>query len=168
MRRLYLAMLPVAVLAACSDSSQPLAPPTAPRLAATTETTTEIHPDVLFVVVPCANGGAGELVLLEGNFLTVFHSTQTPSGVTRITLHQNAQGMIGTGFDTGDIYRHGGGFTISTVTVGPGEVAHDTGWFLMLGPGPENNFTVHHVTHITVNANGGVTADVELTSVTCS
>jgi hypothetical protein len=168
MRRLSFAILLVAGLAACSDSGQPLSPPAVPRAAATTETTTEVQPIASFDFIPCANGGAGEIVYLDGTFLTVFHYTQAASGVTSVTLHQNAQGITATGLTTGDTWHGSGGFTDSSVTVGPGVIAHSSGWSQLVGVGPVSNLTVHSVSQVTINANGDATADVDIISVTCN
>ena len=168
MRRLYLAISSVAVLAACGDSGQPLASaPTTPQLSATTTVTNQRVPFSGSTFVPCANGGAGENVVYAGTLHEVFRATETSSGNFSVTIHANPQGIKGTGEITGDTYQFSGGFTeIHTLAAGETGTIHDR--FQVTGPGPENNFLFVASGHFTVNANGDVTADFFDISVTCS
>jgi predicted small lipoprotein YifL len=168
MRHFYLAMLSVAVLAACGDSGQPLAPPADARVsAAVTTITNERVPFSQTNFVPCANGGAGELVQLEGSVHEVTRTTETGSGAFSFTLHINPQGVTGTGLTTGDTYQGTGAFTLRG-HLQQGEVFTVTDVFNVIGPGPDNNFRAHTTFHFTVNANGVVTSEVENVSVECS
>jgi len=164
-------MLSVAVLAACGDSGQPLAPttaaPRAPLVSATTTVTNEFTPYSSLQFVPCANGGAGEDVLLEGTLHSVTRTTESASGNFSFTVHENPQGVTGTGAITGDKYQGTGAFTLRG-TLAAGQEMTVTESFLVVGPGPDNNFTVHLTGHFTVNANGEFTSDFFNTSVECS
>src|SRR5712692_1611363 len=71
------------------------------------------------VFVPCANGGAGELVDLSGSLNDVFHVTVDDSGGVHVTTHDNAQGVSGTGETTGAKYQ-GTGVTQDHFNVGSG------------------------------------------------
>jgi hypothetical protein len=168
MPRFYLAVLSVAVLAACSDSGQLLAPPTEARVdAAVTTVTNERLPFSQTTFVPCANEGLGEDVLLEGSIHEVTRSTETGSGNISFTIHLNPQGISGTGLTTGDTYQGMGAFTLRG-TLAPGETFTVTDVFQVIGPGPDNNFSAHTTFHVTVNANGELTSEVNNFSVECS
>jgi hypothetical protein len=170
MSRICIAMLSIVTLAACGDSENPLAPSSAasgaPRVSATTTVTNERVPFFAAGPVPCANGGAGDFVVLEGTSHNVTRTTESASGNLSVTFHSNTQGVKGTGLITGDTYQ-GNSSTTESITMGPGETRTFTGSFLVVGPGPDNNFTVHQTTHLTVNANGEVTSDVDNISFEC-
>ena len=171
MQRFYLAILSVAVLAACGDSGQPLAPsteaPTAPLVSATTTITNERVPFSTVEFVSCANGGAGEEVVFEGTLHTLTRTTETSSGNFSITIHENPQGVKGTGQITGDTYQLSGSFNESH-TVAAGETGSLHLRFLVTGPGTDNNFHLRVSGHYTVNANGEVTVDFFDISAECS
>lgn len=171
MRRFCIAMLSAAVLAACGDSGQPLAPPTlaptAPLVSATTTVTNEFVPIVNTTFVSCANGGAGEDVLFEGTLHTLTRTTESASGQVSYTVHENPQGVKGTGQITGDTYQLSGTAT-DRGTLGPGQTATLTLRFLAIGPGTDNNFYLRLTGHYTVNANGEFTADFFEVASECS
>jgi hypothetical protein len=168
---MYLAMLSIVALAACGDSGQLLAPTpsTAPTLraaAAQTETESYFTPTVFSRYVPCANGGAGEVVDVTGTVHRVFHVTENANGF-HITLHANPQRVVGTGRRTGDTYQARGIFTLhQNVVAGATETIHDT--FQLVGQGPDNNLTLRQTSHITINANGELTVVNQDFSLECS
>ena len=114
------------------------------------------------VFIPCANGGAGEDVLLFG-FLH-FLSTSTINGNNvRTKLHFQPQGIKGIGLITGDQYQ-GTGATQdelkgSLVNGQYEETFIDN--FHIIGQGNGNNYLLHETFHITVNANGVVTVLID-------
>jgi len=171
MPRICLAMLSIAVLAACGDSGQPLAPttaaPRAPLASATTTVTNDFVPLFGATFVPCANGGAGETVFYQGTLHEVTRSTESASGNFSITFHSNPQGVKGTGEITGDTYQ-GTGSATATFTMGPGQTVAIASSFQLIGPGTDNNFRLHSTFHITVNANGELTSMVDNFSAECS
>ena len=164
-----LLVLAAVALAACDTS------PTAPaanreRLslsAVTSQTNAEIPID-LFVFVPCANGGAGELIVVSGPLHVLFQVTISNTGNVLLYAHFQPQGISGTGFVTGDKYQ-ATGITQSTNTLSTPFPITSTfvNNFYMIGQGPDNNFKVHETSHLTINANGEVTAFVDNFSVTC-
>jgi hypothetical protein len=122
----------------------------------------------LAVFVPCANGGVGELVDLNGplHILTTFTiNGNKVSGKT----HFQPQGISGVGLDSGDKYQATG------VTQDYFKGAFNNGQFnqtfvnnfRIIGQGPGNNFLVHENFHLTINANGEVTATHDNFSVEC-
>lgn len=124
----------------------------------------------LVVFVPCADNGMGEFVDLSGDLHILIHVTISNSGRVTVKQHTQPQGISGIGQSTGDRYR-GTGVTQSTQTFdGIDGFPFQTTLvnnFRIIGQGPGNNFLVHENSHITINANGEVTAEVDNLSVDC-
>lgn len=118
------------------------------------------------VFIPCAAGGAGELVVLQGNLHVLLRFTVSANGTIHTAAHFQPQGISGVGQTTGDKYQ-GTGVTQDefNATVGHEETFIDN--FRIIGQGNGNNFLVHQTFHITFNANGTVTAFVNMLSVDC-
>jgi hypothetical protein len=139
----------------------------APALAqATTVTDNVLVPTEIFVFVPCARGGAGEFVELTGTLHILFVTTIDDKGGFHSKFHFQPQGITGTGFTTGDKYQ-GTGVTQGSFN---GKVGFETTFvnnFKIIGQGAGNNFLIHENFHVTVNANGEVTASVDNFSVKC-
>jgi hypothetical protein len=80
----------------------------------------------------------------------------------------NPQGVRGRGLTSGTIYRGTGATHSSFNTSGPPPFEESfVNTFNIIGRGPANNLLVHETIHLTVNANGDVTAEVTNTRVTC-
>jgi len=135
--------------------------------AVTSQTNAEIPID-LFVFVPCANGGAGELIVVSGPLHVLFQVTISNTGNVLLYAHFQPQGISGTGSVTGDKYQ-ATGITQSTNTFSTPFPITSTfvNNFYMIGQGPDNNFKVHETLHYTINANGELTAFADNFSVTC-
>ena len=140
--------------------------PTSAFAAADSFTSSQNFPIDILVFVPCAAGGAGELVELTGNLHDVFHVTFTPSGGFRLSASDNPQGISGIGFTTGAKYQ-GTGMTRFNFGGRVGLEETDVNNFRIIGQGPGNNFLVHDNFHITINANGTVTSFHDNFSVEC-
>ena len=142
-----------------------------PASASPSSSTTSVKfPISVAVYVSCANGGAGETVFLSGTLHDLFHFGSSGSGGFTVTAHDNPQGVRGVGTTTGAQYR-GTGVTQSHFHVsGSGLPITSTfvNNFAIVGQGPGNNFRVHEVFHITINANGTLTATVSNFRATCS
>ena len=162
--------LVVCVAAACADA--PLAPSemsaAVPQFAAATSTTSTIVPFATVTFVPCANGGAGEAVLLTGNLHVLLHTTISNSGNAHFKVHFQPQGVSGVGLTTGDNYQ-GTGVTQPEANFNDPLPVTRTfiNNFRIIGQGTGNNLLVHQNAHLTINANGEVTATVSNTSVEC-
>lgn len=164
MRSATLAAASMLVLVtACADT--PTAPPDGPSLAATTLTENIRIPTAIGVFVPCANGGAGENVLLEGDLHLLTHITANNNGF-HVKTHAQPQGISGTGDVTGDKYQ-ATGVTQDQFNLGPGETYTYVNNFRIIGQGPGNNFLVHQTFHYTINANGELTVVVDNFSSEC-
>ena len=159
----------LAALAACDTA------PTAPAanrdrasFSAVTSNSDITIPIDLFVFVPCANGGAGELIVVSGPLHVLFQVTISNTGNVLLYAHFHPQGISGTGSVTGDKYQ-ATGITQSTNTFSTPFPITSTfvNNFYMIGQGPDNNFKVHETLHYTINANGELTAFADNFSVTC-
>ncbi len=139
----------------------------APALAQATTVTDNVRvPTEIFVFVPCARGGAGEFVQLSGILHILFVTTIDDKGGFHSEFHFQPQGISGSGLTTGDKYQATG------VTQGTfnGKVGFENTFvnnFKIIGEGPGNNFLIHENFHVTVNANGEVTASIDNFSVKC-
>ena len=117
-------------------------------------------------LVPCAADGAGEIVDLGGTLHVLFHTTLDPSGGFHSKFHFQPQGVTGVGLTTGDVYQ-GTGVNQGHVNGTVGEESTFVDNFRLIGRGPGNNFLLHETVHMTVNANGVVTAVVSNLAVEC-
>jgi hypothetical protein len=133
---------------------------------ATAVTTNEQIPITLVVFVPCANGGAGELVELTGTLHVLTHVTSDAQGGLHVKQHFQPQGISGTGLTTGDKYQ-ATGVTQEEFNATVGITDTFINNFRIIGEGPGNNFLVHTTFHVTVNANGVVTTIVDNFSIEC-
>ena len=129
-------------------------------------TTNFTMPVDIGVFIPCADGGAGEVVTLSGDLHTLIRYTESASGGIHAASHFQPQGISGVGETTGDKYQ-GTGVTQDefNATVGVEETFVNN--FRIIGQGPGNNFLLQEVFHITFNANGSITAFVDKFSVDC-
>jgi hypothetical protein len=123
----------------------------------------------LTVFVPCAAGGAGELVDLSGPLHTLITFTINANNVSG-TAHFQPQGLSGTGETTGDKYQATGVTKDSSFKASfQNGQANQTfvNNFRIIGQGPGNNYLVHEVAHITINANGTVSVFHDNFSIDC-
>ena len=118
------------------------------------------------VYIPCAAGGLGETVFLYGNLHDVYHITYNSAGGYRLHYSYNPQGISGLGDITGTKYQ-ATGITLGGST---GQLGYEETFvnnFRIIGAGTDNNFLVHETFHITINADGTVTASHDNFSVEC-
>jgi hypothetical protein len=120
----------------------------------------------LTVFVSCANGGAGELVALEGRLHRLFALTVDKTGGFHMTDHTQPQALRGVGAVTGTKYQaqsvdqqHLNGHVGQTFT--------SINNLRLIGQGRGNNLLLRETFHITVNANGVVTAVHDSFSAEC-
>jgi len=132
-------------------------------------TTNDFVPFALVAFVPCANGGAGESVLVQGTLHLQEHITINDNRAT-VKTYAGPQGATGVGLTTGDTYRAVGN-TQETDTIPLTNGAFEFTFvnnFRMIGQGPDNNLQVHQTIHVTIDANGVVTTVIDNTSVDCN
>ena len=132
-------------------------------------TTNDFVPFSLLVFVPCANGGAGEDVLVEGTLHIQQHITINNNRAT-VKTHAQPQGADGVGQTTGDFYQ-GVGVTQEQDSIPILNGAFEFTFvnnFRLIGQKTDNNSQVHQNIHVTIDANGNVTTDIDNTTVDCN
>ena len=110
---------------------------------------------------PCAGGRFGEIVVFTGNQHLVFSQTSTANGHLSTMLHWNADDVIGIGQFTGFQYRATGvtqDHVVSNATLPYTETT--TNNYHIIGQGQATNMDLKETVHVTVDANGYVTASV--------
>jgi len=121
-------------------------------------------PFAIFVAIPCS----GDTVLLTGD-LHVLSTLETDNnGGTHFKNHSQSHGISGIGVPSGAKYRATGVSQSQTNThssLASEFTFIDT--FSIIGQGKGNNLLFHQTIHVTVNANGDVTATVANISVDC-
>ena len=127
-------------------------------------TTNEKIPFNMQVWVPCANNGSGELLIIGGTLhvLSVV-SIDPDTGDLKIKQHSQPQGAGGQGTITGDRYQ-ATGVTQSTQHISGAGFPYQYTFvnnFRVIGQGSAVNFTIHQTFHVTINANGVVTSQVD-------
>jgi len=131
-------------------------------------TTNEFVPFAQAVLVPCANDGAGEIVLVEGTLHVQNHLTINNNRLS-LKTHFQPQGAVGTGTVTGDKYRATGVTQEQDATgvIGASEFTLVNN-FRLIGQGPDNNLQVHQLIQITIDANNFIRSNVINTTVDCN
>jgi hypothetical protein len=116
--------------------------------------------------VPCALGGTGEEITTSGTAHLVIQSVAPHQGVTYRVLHDNYQGLRGVGATSRDTY-HAVAAETEIVPTSEFNVVTFAQMIQFIGQGPGNNFQIHFIFHVTVNANGEVTASLYELKITC-
>jgi len=132
-------------------------------------TTNDFIPFSQLVFVPCANGGVGEDVLVEGILHLQQHITINDNRMT-LKTHAQPQGADGVGQTTGDLYQ-GVGVTQEVDTlplIGGATEFTFVNNFRLIGQKTDNNSQVHQTVHVTINANGDVTNTIVNETVDCN
>jgi hypothetical protein len=158
-------------IVSCSDNTVTTGPtgPEVPMAAAANVTTEVIvnQPFDLLDLNPCANDGAGELIEYAGFAHIV--STVVINGNRVVLSALNQFHLSGVGVTTGDKYQVTQAVQFGTrgSLVNGQLVEKFVGHATVTGPGPGNNMYFPTTIHITVNANGEVTAEVLLGDFVC-
>jgi hypothetical protein len=171
MKRLTI-LLPAALLFGLGCESPPTAVSAGrsgtPNFSAITSGSNTIVQVELFVFVPCANGGAGEVIDVSGPLHIVMTTIISDAGNFHAKFHFQPQGISGFGLVTGDKYQATGvtqeEFSIEGVLPITETFVNN---FRMIGQGPGNNFLVHENFHITIDANGVLSAFQDNFSIEC-
>ena len=120
--------------------------------------------------VPCANNGTGEIIDLSGNLHALFVTNTSNSGNVTLKYHYQPQGLSGVGRTSGAIYNATGVTQATTTFDGITGYPFQTTYvnnYRLIGKGTAANYAVHSTFHITINANGTVTAYADNTNVSC-
>ena len=168
-------ILAAASMAACSDSATaPRSAASAPAVSASltdgsfnTASGSLAYTDHVTLTVPtqfaiqdrCAGGRFGEIIVFQGDQHLVFSETSTANGHLNTKLQWNAEGITGIGQYTGFTYRALGVSSYQAVMNGGFPY---TSTFInnyhVIGQGQATDGDLHETVHVTVNANGDVTA----------
>jgi len=121
-------------------------------------------PFAALVGIPCAP----DIALISGELHVLISQEVDSNGGIHLKSHFQPQGIDGVGLLTGDKYQ-ATGVTQEHTNDHSGNAFEDTfvNNFRIIGQGIGNNFLVHTTFHVTVDANGVVTADVLNSSVDC-
>ena len=142
-----------------------------PTPAYAADTTTRIlrAPLDLSVVLPCANGGLGEVVDFDGTISEVYHVTVDGTGGFHVHIVETQSNVHGIGATTGDryvstrvnlfVYNQGSGGLPITST--------QQLVFKIVGPGPGNDASLRITNHTTLNADGTVTVAFDTFTAEC-
>ena len=130
------------------------------------------HADVVAnLTVPVTGGasaGCGEAVILDGNMHLLVSVTTDENGGVHLHIHVNTLGVSATGLSSGTVYRS---VTVQNTIVNlagpPPAEASDVFLLRLLGPGRGGNLIATGTSHVTVNANGDVTANFSNFNVSC-
>ena len=180
-RAFVIAICSAVTAAACSESpSQPTARPRSPnggalatvtlatldgpnaasgQLGAATDKVNLNIPTQFHAQNPCAGGRFGEIVVFTGNQHLVFSQTSTANGHLSTMIHWNADDVIGIGQFTGFQYRATGvtqDHVVSNATLPYTETT--TNNYHIIGQGQATNMDLKETTHVTINADGSITA----------
>lgn len=136
----------------------------AARAQAVTVTTNETLPFTNTMPNPCN----GDIVTFSGDIHVVNHFTTDAGGGTHVKTHGNYQSVSGTGTPSGAQYRV---VTTSNETIndndGPQTEVSSVQVLNLISQGSGPNFRLRIVFHITINANGTTTSQVEESSIEC-
>ena len=188
-RATLVALISATVIAGCAESpSQPVArlrTPNGGLLADVTATldgpnaasgqlgtaTDKVNlqiPTLFHAQNPCAGGRFGEIVVFTGNQHLVFSQASTANGHLSTLIHWNADDVTGIGQYTGFAYRATGVTSDHMVSNAPLPYTETTiNNYHIIGQGQATNMDLKETTHITVDANGNVTASVADYSFVC-
>ena len=117
------------------------------------------------IFIPCAP----DIAFVTGDLHVLISEEEDSNGGVHLKSHFQPQGISGVGLLTGDKYQ-ATGVTQEHTNIHSGLAFEDTfvNNFRIIGQGPGNNLLVHTTFHVTVNANGDVTAEVLNSSVDCN
>ncbi len=135
-----------------------------PAAALGSSPSTIIRQDVTGATVVC-NGEL--LTVTSGTFQIVTQETQAPSGAYHVIVEGNAQGVKAVA-SSGARYQLPGGFWIELNATPGATTDTETGVMNVVGQGGAPDYLMHDVVHVTIDANGNVTAFVDIhTEATC-
>jgi hypothetical protein len=120
--------------------------------------------DLLFV--PCANGGAGEDVLLTGATNFVYQLTWNDHGFY-LSYHFNHHGVTGVGLSSGETFVASGGNQTTAVGSWVNSEFIATTDAQMRVTGQSTSFTVNYKVHITITPDGNVAVNVREQTADC-
>lgn len=119
------------------------------------------------VSVDCAAGGAGETVLLEGRLHALIHTTTDASGGVHDVVNFHSLEVTGIGQTTGDIYHGTNSDKFRINIIDPPSTFTNQNTISLHGQGTASDFVLQATLHVTVNANGDITAEFDNVRISC-
>lgn len=161
------------LLFSCSKNVADVASPTVEEITANPSSNTgnenSIHavPFENEFFVPCANGGAGENVVLTGFINYIYQLSWTDSGFTMV-YHDNAHQVTGTGVSSGELFVGSGGTNgiVRGSWVNGQWIGTTIGQLRIIGR--NTNFDITYKYHITVTQDGTVVVETEELATECN
>ena len=129
----------------------------------------DVTDNVVFPInVPIPNDCSGEVVDFTGSFRVVFAATPDGKGCFHIVSHANASQVKGVGRLSGAQYvgAEADAFNLNFNASGSTTVDAPSS-FAMIGKGRVPDFRIKTILHITVDANGRVTATTDRYEIVC-
>jgi hypothetical protein len=170
----FLSVFVSVLLFSCSKNAADSAQPAGAEIATTKPSSEPIHQGTNYIVpfdntffVPCANGGAGEDVIISGFLNYTYEGTWSNDGF-KIVYHDNAQHVTGTGVSSGESFVGSGntnGIAIGS-WVNDQWIGSTTGQLKLVSKNA--SFTVRYKYHMTVTRDGKVTIYSEALSEECN
>ena len=130
-----------------------------------TETNHFVFPQVFTIVNPCT----GDALSFTGDFVAITHVTVTDAGHVVVVSNGHSSREVGVDLTTGQTFR----LLSSAASVGTFQASGAPSEFTVgltnnfVGQGPANNLIQHELQHITINANGEVSASLDQVSIEC-
>jgi len=150
----------VLVAAAC-DQNRPMEPLTQPLSAVVSKTPIEA---TFTESDPCF----GELIQVSIRQQLIVHESVDATGGTHFHFVVNDKGSTATGLTTGATWRQVGATRVGENIRGTAPLAATVVNVLnFIGTGATPNLLIHQVIHLTVNAQGVLTAEVDRSTVAC-
>ena len=173
---IFLALLMLNLLAcqkettvsSANQKQESVSPDTQLAQAAITSNVNLKFPIGISLFIPCANGGAGEMVDVSGD-LHQLVTLVVNGNHFHIKMQFQPQGLSGLGEITRDKYQATGGTqVVQDGTFLNGQYAEtDVNNFRFIGQGTGNNFLEHDVFHVTFDADGIITSNHVSSSFDC-
>ena len=155
----------IALLGACDVQPAMVVDPRNALLTSGKISRAEEAPFRLVAEHPCE---PGVIVTLEGTVHRQFDTQTDQAGGTHIRFHLNPRDVSGTDTNGVSYDAHGASNNNLLIKAGAANTETFVSVFNVRAPQTGSDFVVHENTHITLNANGEVTAVVDNTKVICS
>lgn len=111
----------------------------------------------------------GEEVQLSGELLFIFHTNRDAQDALHTTIALVPNQIVGVGSETGATYRAVGGDRENYYNLdGEAPITYtNTDMFNLVSQGSSDNLLAKYTFHVTVNANGEISAEVDQTTEEC-
>ena len=170
----FLSVFVAALLFSCSKNVADIAQPTIEEVTAANasskggnDNTIHAVPFETTVFVPCANGGAGENVVLTGFTNFIYQTHWTDHGFT-LVYHDNVHQVTGTGVSSGESFVASGGTNgvVMGSWVNSQWIGTTIGQMRLISG--NTSFVITYKYHVTVTQDGSVVVESEELTTECN